>query len=213
MSKDKNGRLTAGILLFDNVDDLDFTGPLEVLNQVRLNEDRRFAERTPVEILLVARDHEPVKTFGGMLVAQDCSFGECPPLDVLVVPGGMGERLENHNPVILDFIRKRAAEVKTLASVCTGAFFLAGAGVLDGRAATTHSASIGRMKDSFPKVKVEEGVRFVEDGKFITSAGISSGIDMTLRLVAIHFGEDIARATARYIEYPYPEDNYRVVER
>jgi transcriptional regulator GlxA family with amidase domain len=68
------------------------------------------------------------------------------------------------------------------------------------------------MKDSFPKVKVEEGVRFVEDGKFITSAGISSGIDMTLRLVAIHFGEEVSRATARYIEYPYPEDNYRIIE-
>ena len=170
MSKEMNGRLTAGILLFDNVDDLDFTGPLEVLNQVRLNEERRFAERTPVDILLVARDHEPVKTFGGMLVAQDCSFGECPPLDVLVVPGGMGERLENHNPVILDFIRKRAAEVKTLASVCTGAFLLAGAGVLDGRAATTHSASIDRMKDSFPKVKVEEGVR-VRRGREVHHVG------------------------------------------
>ncbi|KAB2834224.1 MAG: DJ-1/PfpI family protein, partial [Candidatus Dadabacteria bacterium] len=194
------------------VDDLDFTGPLEVLNQVRLNEERRFAERTPVDILLVARDDEPVKTFSGMLVAQDCSFGECPPLDVLVVPGGMGERLENHNPVILEFIRRRASEVKTLASVCTGAFLLGAAGVLDGRSATTHAASIDRMKEFFPKVKVEEGVRFVEDGKFITSAGYSSGIDMALRLVAIHFGEEIARATARHLEYPYPEDNYRVIE-
>ena len=211
MSTEMNGRITTGILLFDNVDDLDFTGPLEVLNQVRLNEERRFAERTPVDILLVARDNEPVKTFSGMLVAQDCSFGECPPLDVLVVPGGMGERLENHNPAIIDFIRRRAAEVKTLASVCTGAFLLAAAGVLDGRTATTHSASFDRMKDSFPKVKVEEGVRFVEDGKILTSAGISSGIDMTLRLVAIHFGEEIARATARNMEYPYPEDNYRVI--
>ncbi len=207
-----NKRLTAGILIYDNVDDLDFMGPLEVFTQVRLDEERRFAERTPIEILLVAQKEELVRTFGGMLVAQDCTFEECPPLDILVVPGGMGERLENHNPAILGFIRSRAGEVKTLASVSTGSFLLAGAGVLDGRTATTHYQSIDRMKDSFPKVKVEEGVRFVEDGKIITSAGISSGIDMTLRLVAIHFGRDIARATARYIEYPYPEDNYRVIE-
>ena len=213
MGTKTNGRLTAGILIFDNVDDLDFTGPLEVLNQVRLNEERRFAERTPVDIILVARDDEPVKTFAGMYVAQDCSFAECPPLDVLVVPGGMGERLENHNPVIIDFIRRRAAEVKTLASVCTGAFLLGAAGVLDGRTATTHAASIDRMKEFFPKVKVEEGVKFVEDGNILTSAGISSGIDMSLRLVAIHFGEETARAAARYMEYPYPEDNYRVIER
>ncbi len=212
MGAQTNGRLTAGILIFDNVDDLDFTGPLEVLNQVRLNEERRFAERTPVDIILVAKDEEPVRTFGGMLVARDCSFRECPPLDVLVVPGGMGERLENHNPVIIDFIRRRAAEVKTLASVCTGAFLLAAAGVLDGRRATTHSASVDRMKELFPKVKVEEGVRFVEDDNILTSAGISSGIDMALRLVALHFGEETARAAARYMEYPYPEDNYRVIE-
>jgi len=146
MSKEKNGRLTAGIVLFDNVDDLDFTGPLEVLNQVRLNEERRFAERTPVDILLVARDDEPVKTFSGMLVAQDCSFGECPPLDVLVVPGGMGERLENHNPVILEFIRRRASEVKTLASVCTGAFLLGAAGVLDGRSAKGKGRGRGEVR-------------------------------------------------------------------
>jgi len=207
-----NKRLTAGILLYDNVEVLDFTGPFEVLSQVRLDEERRFAERTPIDIVLVTQNEEPVRTFGGMLVAQDCTFGECPPLDVLVVPGGMGERLENHNPVILEFIRSRAGEVKTLASVCTGAFLLAGAGVLDGRTATTHFASIGRLRDTFPKVKVEEGVRFVEDGKIITSAGISAGIDMSLRLVAIHFGEDIARATARNLEYPYPEDNYRIIE-
>lgn len=206
-----NKRLRAGILIFDNVDDLDFTGPLEVFNQVRLDEERRFAGRTPVDILLIAHDGEPVKTFGGMLAAPDCSFDECPPLDVLVVPGGMGERLENHNPVILRFIRSRADEVKTLASVCTGAFLLAGAGVLDGRTATTHSASIDRLRDSFPGVKVEEGVRFVEDGRIITSAGISSGIDMSLRIVAIHFGGDVARATARWIEHPFPEDNYRIV--
>ncbi|MGH7850272.1 MAG: DJ-1/PfpI family protein [Thermodesulfobacteriota bacterium] len=205
-------RLTAGILIYNNVDDLDFMGPLEVFTQVRLNEERRFAERTPIEILLVAQNEELVRTFGGMLVAQDCAFGECPPLDILVVPGGMGERLENHNPAILGFIRSRAGEVKTLASVSTGSFLLAGAGVLDGRTATTHYQSIDRMKDSFPKVKVEEGVRFVEDGKIITSAGISSGIDMTLRLVAINFGGDIARATARWIEYPCPEGNYRIIE-
>ncbi len=207
-----NAKLKAGILIYDNVEVLDFTGPFDVFNQVRLNEERRFAERTPMEILLVAHREEPVKTFGNMFVAQDCTFEECPPLDILVVPGGMGERLENHNPVLLEFIRSRADDVKTLASVCTGAFLLAGAGVLDGRTATTHFASIERLQDFFPEVKVEEGVRFVEDGNIITSAGISAGIDMSLRIVAKYYGEDIARATARELEYTYPEDNYSIIK-
>ena len=207
-----NKKLTAGILIYDNVEVLDFTGPFEVFNQVRLDESRRFAERTPMEILLVTHSEEPIKTFGDMFVAQDCTFEECPPLDILVVPGGMGERLENHNPVLLEFIRSRADEVKTLASVCTGAFLLAGAGVLDGRTATTHFASIERLRESFSKVKVEEGVRFIEDGNIITSAGISAGIDMCLRIVAKYYGEDIASATASELEYPYPKDNYRIIK-
>lgn len=214
LNKEKvmNKKLTAGILIYDNVEVLDFTGPFEVFNQVRLDESRRFAERTPMEILLVAHREEPVKSFGDMFVAQDCTFEECPPLDILVVPGGMGERLENHNPMILEFIRSRADEVKTLASVCTGAFLLAGSGVLNGHSVTTHSASIERLRDMFPSLKVEEGVRFVEDGGIITSGGISAGIDMSLRIVAKHYGEEVARATARELEYPYPEDNYRVIE-
>lgn len=207
-----NSKLRAGILLYDNVEVLDFTGPYEVFNLTRLNEERRFAERTPFEILLVTHTAEPVESFGNMLVAPDCTFDDCPPLDILVVPGGMGERLENQNPMILEFIRTRAGEVKTLASVCTGAFLLAAAGVLNGRSATTHQASLDRLRGSFPSVKVEEGVRFVEDGNILTSAGITAGIDMTLRIVAIHLGEDIARATAGELEYPYPEDNYRIIE-
>lgn len=167
------------------------------MNQVRLDEERRFAERTPIDILLVA---------------QDCTLDKCPPLDILIVPGGMGERLENHNLVILEFIRSCEREIKTLTPVCTGAFLLSGTGVLDGRAATTHFSSIERPWSSFPSIKVEEGVRFVEDDKLITSVGILARIDMSLRLVAIHFGEDIAPATASALEYPYPPDNYRNIE-
>ncbi len=207
-----NEKLTAGILLFDNVDVLDFAGPFEVFNGVRLDEERRFADRSPIKIILVAQYAEPVKTFGDMLLAPDCSFEDCPPLDILIVPGGMGERLENHNPMVLEFIRSRAGELKTLASVCTGAFLLAAAGLLDGRSATTHHMSLDRMRESFPKVQVQEWVRYVEDGNVLTSAGISSGIDTALRIVAIHLGEHIARTTARYMEYHYPVDNLRMIE-
>lgn len=207
-----NKKPRAGILVYDNVEVLDFTGPFEVLNSARLDESRRFADRTPFKILLVAQYAEPVKTFGDILLAPDCTFESCPPLDILIVPGGMGERLENHNPMVLEFIRSRAGEVKTLGSVCTGAFLLAAAGLLDGRRATTHYGSIERMRKSFPNVDVQEWVRYVEDGNIITSAGISSGIDMALRVVAIHLGEHIARTTARYMEYHYPVDNLRMIE-
>jgi transcriptional regulator GlxA family with amidase domain len=96
-----------------------------------------------------------------------------------------------------------------ITAVCTGSMLLGSAGLLDGLHATTHWRSLDWMRDSFPSVTVDYDKHFVEDGRVITSAGISAGIDMSLRVVARYFGEDIARATARYMEYPYPESNAR----
>ncbi|MBU2578473.1 DJ-1/PfpI family protein, partial [Patescibacteria group bacterium] len=130
----------------------------------------------------------------------------------LVVPGGWGTRKELNNPVMLEWLRARDAEVETLTSVCTGSMLLGSAGLLNGLHATTHWRSLEWMRDTFPAVTVEFEKHVVEDGRVFTSAGISAGIDMALKVVARYLGEDIARATARHMEYVYPESNERRIK-
>ncbi len=202
-------RKRVGIVLFENIEVLDFCGPFEVFSVTRLNEERRREEPSPFEALLVAEKLDPVTTTGNMKVIPHYAFENCPRLDILVVPGGWGTRKELNNPVMLEWLRARAAEVETLTSVCTGSMLLGFAGLLDGLHATTHWRSLDWMRDSFPSVTVEYEKHVVEDGRVVTSAGISAGIDMALKVVARYFGKDIAQTTARYMEYPYPDSNAR----
>ncbi|MHB9098721.1 MAG: DJ-1/PfpI family protein, partial [Syntrophales bacterium] len=160
---------------------------------------------------LVAETKNPVVTSGGMKVLPDYAFDDCPPLDILVVPGGWGTRAEMNNARLLEWIAERAKQVETLASVCTGALLLGKAGLLDGRRATTHWRSLEWMEELFPKTRVERHRHFVEDGALFTSAGISAGIDMTLKIVVRYCGEAVARATAKQMEYPFPESDARRV--
>jgi transcriptional regulator GlxA family with amidase domain len=200
-----------GILIFDGVEVLDFCGPFEVFSVTRLNEERRREDPSPFEVLLVAQGAGVVTAAGALKVIPDVTLESCPALDVLVVPGGWGTRREIHNIELLDWIAQRGRQVKTLTSVCTGAMLLAHAGLLDGRRATTHWRSLDWMTESFPQVRVERALHVVEDGHVVTSAGISAGIDMALRVVARYHGDAIARATARQMEYPFPDDNRRRV--
>ena len=200
-----------GIVIFDDVEVLDFCGPFEVFSAVRLNEDKRREEPSPFEVLLVAEKSAAVSASGGMQVIPHHTFHTCPRLDVLVVPGGWGTRRDLETPAMLDWLRQRAAEVETLTSVCTGSMLLGFAGLLDGRHATTHWKSLDWMRDSFPSVTVAYDQHVVEDGRLLTSAGISAGIDMALKAVARCCGETVARATAKHMEYPYPDANARRV--
>ena len=161
-------------------------------------------------MLLVAESAEPVVATGGLRVIPDAPIDACAPLHVLVVPGGRGTRSEIKNQRLLEWIADRGKTVETLTSVCTGAMLLGHAGLLDGRRATTHWRSLPWMREAFPTVTVEEKLHVVEDGHVLTSAGISAGIDMALRVVARYHGDAIARATARHMEYRYqPDDNSR----
>ncbi len=205
-------RKRVGIVLFDDVEVLDFCGPFEVFSVTRLNEEKRREEPSPFEVLLVGEKEDLVTTTGGMKVLPQHTFATCPRLDLLVVPGGWGTRREATNTVMLDWVRARAKEVETLTSVCTGSLVLASAGLLDGRRATSHWRFLDQMRTGFPAVNVEYHQHVVEDGNVLTSAGISAGIDMALRVVARYHGEKIARATARHMEYPFPEDNSRRVQ-
>ena len=198
--------LTVGILIYDGVQVLDFTGPFDVFSTTRLMDRPDFTDPSPFNVILISEYPRPVTASGGLRVTPDHTVHDCPPLDILVVPGGMGEREEHANHVLLHFVRTRAKEVKTMASVCTGALIIGSAGVLDGKRATTHWASIERMRELLPETDVVHNVRYVEDGNIVTSAGITSGIDMALRIVAIYFGEATANATALELEYPYPRD-------
>ena len=204
-------RKPLGILVFDDIEVLDFCGPFEVFSVTRLNEDRRREDPSPFEILLVSEFGQPIVTTGGMRVIPDVNFDQCPPLDILVVPGGWGTRKEMHNTAMRDFICSRFSQVDRLASVCTGALILGSAGLLDGLQATTHWRSLDMMQELFPAVTVDAQHRVVRAGKITTSAGISAGIDMALYLVADCLGEEIARATARYMEYPFPKTNERAL--
>ena len=204
-------RKRVGILIFPTVEVLDFCGPFEVFSVVRLDETRRREDTSPFEVLLTAEEPGTIVATGGLKVTPDCSIANCPPLDVLVVPGGWGTRTEIDNAQLLGWIGERGRRVETLASVCTGAMLLGRAGLLDGRRATTHWRSLDWMRESFPKVSVEDALHVVEDGHVLTSAGISAGIDMALRVVTRYFGESIGRATARHMEYPFPDDNRRRV--
>ena len=200
-----------GILVFPNVEVLDFCGPFEVFSVTRLHEEARREEPSPFEVLLVAERMDTVGATGGLKVVPDVTIDACPPLDILVVPGGWGTRTEVNNQRLIDWIGERGRSVETLTSVCTGSVLLGQAKLLDGRRATTHWRSLSRMREAFPAVTVEEKLHVVEDGHVVTSAGISAGIDMALRIVIRYFGEAVGRATARNMEYPFPDDNSRRV--
>lgn len=202
-------RKHVGIVIFKDIEVLDFCGPFEVFSTARLREEKRREEPSPFEVLLIAEKTETVVTSGGMKVIPDHSFETCPKLDILVVPGGWGTRAEIKNPVMLEWLKTRSSEVETLTTVCTGAMLLGFAGLLDNRHATTHWRSLDWMRDSFPSVTVEYDKHVVEDGSVITSAGISAGIDMALKVVLRYYGEAVARATAKHMEYPYPDSNAR----
>ena len=202
-------RKQVGILLFKDIEVLEFCGPFEVFSVTRRNEEKRREEPSPFNVLLVAETREPVVTTGGMKVLPDCDLDSCPALDILVVPGGWGTRQEMNNGRLLAWISERARQVETLTSVCTGALLLGKAGLLEGRRATTHWRSLDWMQELFPKTRVEKQLHVVEDGALLTSAGISAGIDMALKVVSRYMGEAVARATARHMEYSYPDSNAR----
>ena len=202
-------RKQTAIVVFKDVEVLDFCGPFEVFSVARLNEQKRREEPSPFNVFLVAERASPVVTAGGMKVLPDYDLDGCPPLDILVVPGGWGTRREMSNERLIGWIAQRARQVETLASVCTGALLLGKAGLLGGKRATTHWRSLDWMEELFPTTRVERRLHFVEEGALFTSAGISAGIDMALKIVARYFGDAVARATAKQMEYPFPESDAR----
>ncbi len=193
---------TVGILIFPDVEILDFCGPFEVFASATLPahtdggpETRLFA------VFTVAERPEIVACRGGLLVQPNHTLDNHPPLDLVVVPGGYGTRREQENPVILDWIARQRRSGALTTSVCTGAFLLGAAGLLDGLRATTHWSTIDGLRAHLPTTEVLAGTRVVDEGEIITSAGVSAGIDMALHVVRRLHGDEVARRTARDMEY------------
>lgn len=192
-----------GILIFDNVEVLDFAGPFEVFSRTRLvpgPESRRSDDSAPFHVFTVARTTDPVTATGGLVVVPQHGFADAPRIDLLVVPGGFGTRPLLHDEETLDWIRRTAASAQQVTSVCTGSLLLGKAGLLEGRKATTHWAALDLLESLGTGAAVQRDLRVVDDG-IITSAGVASGIDMSFYVVERLCGRDVADETARYIEY------------
>ena len=200
-------KANVGIFIFDMVELLDFAGPFEVFSRTRLIpgvESRRSEESAPLYIFTVSKSDKLIVTTGGLRIAPHFCFEAAPPIDLLVIPGGLGTRSLLTDKTTLDWIRTTAAQAKRVTSVCTGSLLLASAGVLNGKRATTHWGALDllqQISDSLhASVHVERSARVVDDG-VITSAGISAGIDMSFYVVEQIFGKEVADETAHYMEY------------
>lgn len=195
---------TVGILIFDQVEVLDFAGPYEVFSRTRLDpgiESRRTNDSAPFRVLTVAATSEPVVATGGLRVVPDFDFEKAPPIDLLVVPGGFGTRSLLEDRATLDWLRGVIPRAKLVSSVCTGALLLARIGALANRRATTHWGALDLLGQIDPTITVDREARFVTDG-IVTSAGVSAGIDMAFGVVERLHGREVADETARYMDYP-----------
>ena len=201
--------LTVGIVIFDQVEVLDVAGPFEAFSVTRLKEERRREQSSPFRILLVSERKGHVSAIGGLRFTPDVTIDDCPALDLLIVPGGWGTRKEVKNNTLLRWIADRAAKTRLTASVCTGSSLLGKAGLLDRREATTHWRAFDFLRDAAPTALIRQDVLFTLDDPIFTSAGVSAGIDLALRIVSHFFGAKIGQATARQMEYPYPQNDQR----
>jgi transcriptional regulator GlxA family with amidase domain len=196
---------TVGLLLFDEVEVLDACGPFEVFSVATRVAARDRPDRpAPFAVTTVAVGPTPtVRARGGLPIVADVLLADVrTEFDLVVVPGGVTTAVEA-DPAVLAWLGRAAGSARTVASVCTGAFPLARAGLLDGQPATTHWEDLAELRARFPAVRVVDGVRWTDTGRVATSAGVSAGIDLALHLVARESDEALAVATARQMDYPW----------
>ncbi|WP_315763130.1 DJ-1/PfpI family protein [Sphingomonas sp. Y38-1Y] len=192
---DDDAKRVIGIVLFAEFETLDVFGPVQMLG--RLPGHR---------LVVVTEDGRPARSSQGIETVAHHGFADAPAIDVLLVPGGMGARREVENGAMLDFLRERSAAARWTASVCTGAALLAKAGLLDGRRATTNKVAFDWVAGLAAQVNWQKRARWVADGRFYTSSGVSAGTDMALALVAALYGRDEAEAAAARAEYVWNDD-------
>lgn len=187
-----------GAVLYENFELLDLYGPLEMFGSVR----------PELSIVTVAGAPGPVRSAQGPSSVAEFGYADCPPLDLILVPGGIGTRAELESPLIT-FLRDRTPAAEITMSVCTGSAILAKAGLLDGRRATSNKQFFDFARIQSEKVTWIEEARWVEDGPFATSSGVSAGTDMALAVIARLFGRERAEAIANLTEYEWQTDPTR----
>jgi transcriptional regulator GlxA family with amidase domain len=194
MTETKDPQIRVGIVLFDDVEELDFAGPWEVFGLTHKLTGGALTATT------LAEREGPIRAAKGLRILADHTLDDAPPLDLVLVPGGQGTRRELHNPKLVGFLRDVAPRCRFVTSVCTGALVLHAAGFLQGKRATTHWAALHEL-EALGNVTLVPEARYVRDGNVVTSAGVSAGIDMALWLVGQLFDPDLARRVQRRMQY------------
>ncbi len=196
------------ILLFDDVEELDFCGPFEVFNLANeVNHQPHF------KVYIVAESDRPIKTHNNLRVMPDYSLLDCPEPDILLIPGGIGSRAALKNQAILNWVKALAPKLELLLSVCTGALILAEAGLLAGLKATTHHTCFDELAQRAPNTTLIKNVKYVDNGRIILSGGISAGINMSLYLVSRLINPETALKTAREMEYDWSGEDHIAPEK
>jgi transcriptional regulator GlxA family with amidase domain len=196
LSAPDKGKIKVAFVIGPHATVIDFTGPWEVFQDVHVEgRGKTHDEMMPFELYTVAESTEPVEATGGLMIVPDYSFEKAPQPDVIVVPA------VQKSPAMLDWLRQASPRADITMSVCTGAFVVAAAGLLDGKNATTHHLFFDQFAERFPEVELQRGRRFVENPGISTAGGLTSGIDMALRVVERYFGTEVAQRTADYMEY------------
>jgi len=190
------GKIPVAFAISEGATVIDFAGPWEVFQDVHVSDrGSNHDDQMPFQLFTVAEKIETITGSGGLKLVPDYTFENVPTPKVVVVPAQRGSQ------ALHAWLRKIAPSTDLVMSVCTGAFQLGKAGLLNGKSATTHHEFLDRFAQTFPEVTVKRGLRFVEEDRISTAGGLSSGIDLALRVVDRYFGRDVAQATATYMEY------------
>lgn len=193
------------LLMFDQVELLDFAGPYEVFTTAnRMAARRNAAAPPPFTLVTASRDGRPATARAGLVLQPDCALADAPPADVLLVPGGVVDGLLVDASLLAE-LRRRADRAQVTASICTGAFVLAEAGLLHDAEATTHWEDADDLARRHPTLRVRPERRWIDNGRIVTSAGIAAGIDMSLHLVARLVDLELAQRTARQLDVTWSE--------
>ena len=185
-----------GFIIYENMEILDFTGPYDVFATAS-----QLSEKPCFNTVSISKDGKSVKEKFGLKIKPECSFDNCPDIDILIVPGGPGSRKKITKKKFLKFIAKRGKTSELVFSVCTGALIVAAAGLLKGCKATTHYLHMDLLKKLEPDLEIVDDRRFVDNQKIITSAGVTSGIDAALYVVKKLEGKELALKVAAHLEY------------
>ncbi|MFK7698187.1 DJ-1/PfpI family protein [Pseudomonas caspiana] len=199
--------INIGIYVYDDVEVLDFAGPYEVFTTAtRMHLRKSRDDRALFNVFTIGRTTDPIRARAGLKVDPDFSINDHPAIDCLIVPGGV-VNAELEKPDVISWISAQSVPERVVAAVCTGAFLLVKTGKLAGKQVTTHWEDIDDLKEMFPSVDVLSTLRWVDEGAFVTSAGISAGIDMSLHLVERLHSRELAERTALQLDFDWTENN------